>query len=270
MLAFIKRHIKTVSGKEKEQYKALRKLLGFTPNDISLYTLAMTHRSASPLLPDGNRNPANNERLEFLGDAVLETIVSNYLFRELPGVTEGELTQIRSRIVNRMMLDEISKRMGIDRYLVKSDNNNKTQKHVVGNALEALIGAIYLDRGYEFTNRFVLEAILCRYVDIKDIMNTETDFKSRLIEWCQKSKRSIKFSTVQDNESTTQVPYFKSRIIIDGIELGHGKGNSKKEAEQKASWAVSQILGNDEIEDYFMNMIDSCMERYNAQEGKII
>ena len=182
MLAFIKRHIKTDFGTEKEQYRTLRNLLGFTPNDISLYKLAMTHRSASPLLPDGNRNHANNERLEFLGDAVLETIVSNYLFRELPGVTEGELTQIRSRIVNRMMLDEISKRMGIDRYLVKSDNNNKTQKHVVGNALEALIGAIYLDRGYEFTNRFVLEAILCRYVDIKDIMNTETDFKSRLIE----------------------------------------------------------------------------------------
>ena len=270
MFAFIKRHLKTLCGNEKEQYKALRKLLGFTPNDISLYTLALTHRSASPLLPDGNRNHANNERLEFLGDAVLETIVSNYLFTELPDQTEGELTQMRSRIVNRTTLDEISKRMGIDRYLVKCENNNRTQKHVVGNALEALIGAIYLDRGYEFTNRFVLETILNRHVDLMNLMNTETDFKSRLIEWCQKSKRSIKFNTVQDSETMSNVPCFKSRIIIDGIELGLGTGNSKKEAEQKASWAVSQILGNDEIEDYFMNMIDSCMERYNAQEGKII
>lgn len=269
MFSFIRRLTKTF-GKDKEQYKNLRELLGFTPDNLELYTLAMTHRSASQLLPDGNRNHANNERLEYLGDAVLETVVSHYLFTEFPDETEGELTQMRSRIVNRGMLNEISRRMGIDNYLVKGDNNNKTQKHVIGNALEALIGAIYLDKGYEFTQRFVLEAILGRYVDMNDIMNTETDFKSRLIEWCQKSKRSIRFNTVMDKESTAKVPNFKSRIIIDGIELGHGHGNSKKEAEQKASWAVSQILGNDEIEDYFMNMIDSCMEKYNAQKGKIV
>ena len=267
MFAFIKRLAKTL-GKERDQYNNLRKLLGFMPNDIDLYVLAMTHRSAG--LTDGHRNHANNERLEFLGDAVLETVVSHYLFREFPEETEGELTQMRSRIVNRVMLNDISRRMGIENCLVKGDNNNKTQKNVVGNALEALIGAIYLDKGYEFTQRFVEQDIIGKYVDIKDIKNKETDFKSRLIEWCQKSKRSIRFSTVMDKESTTQFPNFKSRIIIDGIELGHGHGNSKKEAEQKASWAVSQILGNDEMEDYFMNMIDSCMEKYNAQEGKIV
>ena len=118
-------------------------------------------------------------------------------------------------------------------------------------------------------NRFVINGVLRRYVDLSDITTTEVDFKSRLIEWCQKSKRSIHFNTASDEESTMRNPRFLSKIIIDGIELGHGTGSSKKEAEQKAAWAVTQIVGNDDIGDFFMDTIDMSFERYTSGDGKV-
>ena len=137
--------------------------------------------------------------------------------------------------------------MGIDKYIVANFNGTYSHKHLNGNAFEALVGAVYLDKGYDFANRFVINGVLRRYVDLSDITTTEVDFKSRLIEWCQKSKRSIHFNTASDEESTMRNPRFLSKIIIDGIELGHGTGSSKKEAEQKAAWAVTQIVGNDAL-----------------------
>lgn len=267
MFDCIKRRFWGRFGKDREFYRTLRELLGVTPDNIDLYKLALIHRSASVMLPDGSA--ANNERLEFLGDAVLEAIVSDFLFIEYPEHTEGFLTQMRSRIVSRASLDDISMRMGIDNHIVANFNGNNNHKHLSGNALEALIGAFYLDKGYDFTNRFVINGILRGHVDLGDITQTETDFKSRLIEWCQKSKRSIHFRTVSDGDSTSCNPRFLSKIIIDGIELGHGAGTSKKEAEQKAAWAVTQIVGNDEIGDFFMDTIDMSLEKYNEGNGRV-
>ncbi len=186
MFDAIKRIFRKRFGKDREFYAVIDRLLGITPDNIELYKLALIHRSASVTLPDGA--PANNERLEFLGDAVLETIVSDFLFIEYPEQTEGFLTQMRSRIVSRASLDEISSKMGIDKYIVANFNGTYSHKHLNGNAFEALVGAIYLDKGYDFANRFVINDVLRRYVDLGDITSTEVDFKSRLIEWCQKSK----------------------------------------------------------------------------------
>lgn len=267
MFDFIKREYRRRFGEDREFYDVIRGLIGITPDNIELYKLALIHRSASVTLPDGT--PANNERLEFLGDAVLEAVVSDFLFIEYPEETEGFLTQMRSRIVSRASLDDISSRMEIDKHIVANFNCTYSHKHLSGNALEALIGAIYLDKGYDFANRVVINDILRVYVDVGDITRTETDFKSRLIEWCQKSKRSIRFNTAIEEGATLQNPTFLSKIIIDGIELGHGSGTSKKEAEQKAAWAVTQIVGNDDIGDYFMDTIDMSLEEYNAGNGKI-
>lgn len=267
MFDYIKRQYARFFGEDKEFYNEIKNLLGIVPDNIDLYKLAMIHRSASVTLPDGTQ--ANNERLEFLGDAVLEAIASDFLFIEYPEHTEGYLSQMRARIVNRTSLDNISSLIGIDNHIVSNMSGSCVNKHMKGNALEAIIGAIYLDKGYDFTNRFVINDILRQYIDLGDITQTDTDYKSRLIEWCQKSKRSINFSTAAESDSTMQSPKFRSKIIIDGIELGHGQGSSKKEAEQKAAWAVTQILGNDDIGDFFMNTIDDSLERYNSQDGKI-
>ncbi len=261
MLNWITREFRRVFGKDP-YYRTIRSLLGFTPDNAELYKVAFIHRSASVVLPDGNA--VNNERLEFLGDAVLEAIVSDYLFIEYPEHTEGFLTQIRSRIVSRASLDDIALRMGFEHHVVAHfPDQGAANKHLYGNALEAIVGAMYLDKGYDFTNRFVIDRVLRCYVDMEDLSHTETDFKSRLIEWCQKSKRTIRFQTAADGEADRQ-PQFLSKVIIDGIELGHGRGGSKKEAEQKAAWAVSQIVGNDDIGDYFMETVDMTLERYNA------
>ena len=179
MFDYLKRTCRKHFGKDREFYAVVHNLLGITPDNIDLYKLALIHRSASVMLPDGN--PANNERLEFLGDAVLETIVSDFLFIEYPEQTEGFLTQMRSRIVSRASLDDISSRMGIDKYIVANFNGTYSHKHLNGNAFEALVGAVYLDKGYDFANRFVINGVLRRYVDLSDITTTEVDFKSRLI-----------------------------------------------------------------------------------------
>ena len=260
MFNWITREFRRVFGKDP-YYRTIRSLLGFTPDNAELYKVAFIHRSASVVLPNGSA--VNNERLEFLGDAVLEAIVSDYLFIAYPEHTEGFLTQIRSRIVSRASLDDIARRMGFEAHIVANFPDPAMYRHLYGNALEAIVGAMYLDKGYEFTNRFVIDRVLRHYVDMEDLSHTETDFKSRLIEWCQKSKRTIRFQTTQDSEATRQ-PQFLSKVIIDGIELGHGRGGSKKEAEQKAAWAVSQIVGNADIGDYFMETVDMTLERYKA------
>jgi ribonuclease-3 len=248
-------------GKDREFYDVVRHLIGITPDNIELYKLALIHRSASVVLPDGMH--ANNERLEFLGDAILEAVVSDFLFIEFPDQSEGFLTRMRSRIVSRASLDEIARNIGLDKYIIANFNGSHSHKYLFGNAMEALIGAIYLDKGYDFTNRLLIDHIFRDNMDMADMTNTETDFKSRLIEWCQKSKREIKFRTGPDTGSTHKNPMFISTVIIDGIELSNGCGTSKKEAEQKASLAVTQIL-DDEVGDYFLDTIDTSFEKYNG------
>ena len=145
-------------SRDREYYKIVKHLFGFLPNNIELYKLALIHRSASLFLEDGT--PINNERLEFLGDAVIEAIVSDYLFIEFPERDEGFLTQLRSKIVSRSTLNALGLRLGLDRHIIVQGGGNFAQKHLYGDALEAMVGAMYLDKGYEFANRLFINEIL--------------------------------------------------------------------------------------------------------------
>ncbi|MBR4994556.1 MAG: ribonuclease III [Alistipes sp.] len=212
-------------------------MFGFIPHNIELYKLALIHKSASVVLEDGRH--INNERLEFLGDAVLECVSSDYLFIEFPDKNEGFLTQLRSKMVSRQTLNEVAKRIGLDDYVITHSSNNLSQKHIYGDAFEAMMGAIYLDQGYDFVNRLLINRIFVDYIKVATLLESETDFKSRLIEWCQKNHHTIHFATTHDKTYSSNHPFFYSKVLIDNMEVGYGAGDSKKEAEQRAAHSVS-------------------------------
>ncbi len=240
-------------GRDREYYAIVDDIFGIYPQNIELYKLALVHRSASIELEDGTH--LNNERLEFLGDSVLEAVVSDYLFIEFPHADEGGLTRLRAKIVSRNTLNFLANKIGLDRYVIQHTNGSIVQKHIHGDALEAMIGAMYLDKGYDRVNELLINRVFRRHLNLDEIISSETDHKSRLIEWCQKSRQSLQFTTGHDHEYTTQHPVFRSVVMIDGIEVGHGTGGTKKEAEQHAAHAVSDVL-SDEIGDYILGSID--------------
>ncbi len=216
-------------------------MFGVRAHNIELYKLALIHKSACIVLDDGSQ--INNERLEFLGDSVIATITSDYLYVEYPFENEGFLTKMRSRIVSRSSLNNISQAMELDNHIISHNNLLAKRKHLGGDAFEAAIGAIYLDKGYDFTNRLLINKIYHNYVDMKQMMVIETDFKSRMIEWCQKSRKSLKIDSKAGDNFTDKTPHFVSVFIIDGKEIGYGVGNSKKEAEQRAANNSAKALG---------------------------
>lgn len=218
----------------------LRKTLGFRPRNYLLYELAFVHKSASLKLADGSH--VNNERLEFLGDAILDAVVSHYLFEMYDHQDEGFLTKIRSRIVNRDNLNALAERVGIDRLLISNVNQNMTGKNLYGNALEALIGAIYLDRGYRFTKRYLIRRVIHHHLDLKELEKTEIDFKSQMIEWAQKHKKEIRFCSSDHFDPEHKLLHFSVKLYIDDQPAGSGEGWSKKEAEQHASEEALQRL----------------------------
>ena len=238
MIDFILRPFRRNFGKDKRFYRAVDDMFGFIAHNIELYKLALIHKSASVVLEDGTH--INNERLEYLGDAVIESVTSEYLFIEFPDKNEGFMTQLRSKMVSRQTLNDVAKRIGLDDYVITHSSNNLSQKHIYGDAFEAMIGAIYLDQGYDFVNRLLINHIFVKYIKVDNLLVEETDFKSRLIEWCQKNHHSIQFHTANDKTYSSSHPFFYSKVLIDGIEVGYGAGDSKKEAEQRASYSVSQ------------------------------
>jgi ribonuclease-3 len=238
MFDFIIRPIRRRFGRDKSFYVAIDDMFGFIPHNIELYKLALIHKSASVELEDGRH--INNERLEFLGDAVIESVTSDYLFIEYPDCDEGFMTQLRSKIVSRQSLNRIASEIGLDKYVISNAAGNVVHKHIYGDAFEAMMGAIYLDQGYDFVNRLLINDIFGRYLSLEDIQQSETDFKSRLIEWCQKNHYTIEFRTGHDHSGSSQHPAFASTVYIGGIAVGHGTGASKKEAEQNAAFSVSQ------------------------------
>lgn len=225
----------------------VRGIFGIRARNIELYKLALMHRSAGIELEDGTH--LNNERLEFLGDAVLETVVSEFLFVEFPRASEGELTRLRSKIVSRQTLDALSARMGLSEHIIHHSGGGSVHKHIDGDALEAMIGAMYLDRGYDRTNRVLITNIFRRHLDIQELIDEETDHKSRLLEWCQKSRQSLRFATDRDEKYTSHRPVFRASVIIEGMEVGHGIGETKKQAEQNASRVVYTALSDDDFLD---------------------
>ncbi|MDX9811652.1 MAG: ribonuclease III [Bacteroidales bacterium] len=211
----------------------LKGLLGFSPGNLSLYEIAFIHRSASFTMPDGKK--INNERLEYLGDSVLDTILSDYLFEKFPDASEGFMTKVRSRIVNRDVLNQLAISMGIDSILVSNVNSSHPTKNLYGDALEALIGAIFIDKGFEKTKKLFINRVFNKFLDLDSIVRTDTDYKSLVFEWVQKHKTNLTFNYREEFDSDLKKSVFSTTLVIDREELGRGQGNSKKEAEQEAS-----------------------------------
>jgi ribonuclease-3 len=230
---FRKRKNGTYILDKREFGSRLKKILGFRPGNLMIYEVAFIHRSASFNLPDGQR--INNERLEFLGDSVLDMILSDFLFEKYPDGSEGFMTKIRSRIVNRDILNQLAISMEINKLLVSNISSGHITKHLYGDALEALIGAIFLDKGLKRTKRFFIKNVLEQYLDLKTIVNTENDFKSLVFEWVQKKKNSLSFTYNEDYDFNLKKSVFTTVLCIGKEEYGKGQGDSKKEAEQEAS-----------------------------------
>ncbi len=211
----------------------LRKIIGFRANNLIIYEAAFIHRSASYTLPDGRR--INNERLEFLGDAVLDAILSDFLFEKFRNANEGFMTKIRSRIVNREVLNQLAISMGIDKILVSNVRTDHSTKNLYGDALEALIGAVFIDKGFRKTKKLFINKVFNKYLDLEKIINTDTDYKSLVFEWVQKHKTSLTFTYNEEYDFKLKKSVFSAKLIIDNAETGTGQGASKKEAEQEAS-----------------------------------
>jgi len=211
-------------------YSHLIRILGFLPGKIGLYELAFIHKSAS--LSDSKGNPLNYERLEYLGDAVLGVIIAEFLYRQFPDRNEGFLTKMRSKIVNGDNLSMLTQQMGLTQLLDNRIQHEQANRHILGDAFEALIGAIYLDKGYRRTRRFVIRRVIRKHVDLIELERNETNFKSQLIEWAQKNKKEVTFYTDIEPYDPT---HFISFVSIGDTLFGSGTGVSKKEAEQNAA-----------------------------------
>lgn len=218
---------------KREFGSRLRKILGFKPGNLRLYEIAFIHRSASYTLPNGKK--VNNERLEYLGDAILDAILSDFLFEKFPDATEGFLTKIRSRIVNRDILNHLAVSMGIDRLLVSNVSSMHSTKNLFGDAFEALIGSVFMDKGFKKTKKLFLKKVLNKYLDLNQIVSTDNDFKSLIFEWAQKNKVNLIFTYSEEYDSDLKKPMFTTILSINREEFGKGQGASKKEAEQEAS-----------------------------------
>lgn len=228
---------------QRKYISLMRNLLGFVPGNIKLYRMAFRHRSVAIILKNGTKN--SNERLEFLGDAVLGAVIADELFKRYPYKTEGFLTEMRSKIVSRVNLNQLAKKLGLDE-LIEYDNrivNFPTkQSSLLGDAFEALIGAIYLDKGYEFTHNFLLMRIIKPHIDILTLENTETNFKSKLIEWCQRHGKDILFEIVPNGEGES-MKLFTVNALVEGENRGVGRDYNKKNAEKLAAEKACEDLG---------------------------
>ena len=204
---FIKR-IKALPHHGKEPYLSFYNIVGFYPDRINLYKEAMTHRSSSIRSIKGRW--VNNERLEFLGDAILDAIVADILYKKFEHKKEGFLTSTRSRIVQRETLNKLAADLGIDKLIVSSTRNLAHNTNIYGDALEALIGAIYLDQGYRVAKKFVYETMIKQHLSIEKVLKSEVDFKSRLIDWGQKLKVEVRFEVTDSSFDAQNTPVFVS------------------------------------------------------------
>jgi ribonuclease III len=230
---FNRRIKRTVLLEKNEFGSTLRKILGFKPGNLRLYEVAFIHRSASFSLPNGQK--INNERLEYLGDAILDAVLSDYLFEKYPEANEGFLTKIRSRIVNREVLNHLAISMGINKVLVSNVSSLHPTKNLYGDAFEALLGAVFIDKGFKRTKKLFLRKVLNKYLDLEKIVSTDTDYKSLVFEWVQKNKASLVFKYKEEYDFKIKKSVFSTTLIINQEELGRGQGSSKKEAEQEAA-----------------------------------
>ena len=232
MLNNIIDRIKLPFRKEKELYLSLYQILGFFPKDINYYKLALMHKS---IMRREKGKPINNERLEFLGDAILGAVVGDIVYHHFEGKREGFLTNTRSKIVQRETLNKLANELGLTSLIMSSGHSNSHNSYVAGNAFEAMVGAIYLDRGYNACMKFMKKRILGQLVNIDKVAYKEVNFKSKLIEWSQKNRVEVDFKLLEQKKDENGSPYFLCQVMIEGIEGCKGRGYSKKESQQLAS-----------------------------------
>lgn len=232
--------IKLPFRKDKELYLLLYGIIGFFPRNISIYKQALLHRSVQQKSDKGRY--VNNERLEFLGDAVLDAAVGDIVYRHFPGKREGFLTNTRSKIVQRSTLNRLAEEMGILQLIQSNTHSLSHNNYMGGNAFEALVGAIYLDRGYDACMRFIEKRILSELINIDKVAYREENFKSKLIEWGQKNHIEISFNFVSEGKGEQGSPIFTYLIQVEGIDAGTGTGYSKKESQQNACRETLRLL----------------------------
>ena len=218
---------------DKPFARQLHHILGFYPHDLDIYREALVHRSLNHHRPQERKK--DNERLEYLGDAVIETVVSDILYHHFRGKREGFLTSVRSKIVQRSSLNRIAKEIGLVELIQASHINHTHNSFISGNAFEALVGAVYLDRGYAHCYRFFEQRIIGKYIELDKVAREDDNFKSKLIEWSQKTQYELVFELTDENIEGTNSPTFRTRVCIEGVECGAGFGYSKKESQQHAA-----------------------------------
>ncbi|HEX5625671.1 MAG TPA: ribonuclease III [Saprospiraceae bacterium] len=246
MLGFLFRFYKRTNhkffSKDKHFAERLRNLMGFTPSNIYIFKLAFYHKSTlHNHAADHNGIYQSNERLEYLGDALLSFVIGEYLFKKYPSANEGFLTKMRSKIVKRKMLNHVAEQMGLD-HLMMEFNQTAISQSMLGNALEALLGAIYIEKGFDFSRHFILSRILKQFIDIDQLEFFDDNYKSQLLEWCQKHSKDIDFR-VLNKFKVDKRDRFRIGVIIDGVEISAAEDYNKKSAEQIASEQAIRHLG---------------------------
>ena len=230
---------------DKQLKQAVKSILGYKPGNIYLYHLAFLHKSATQETLNGIR--INNERLEFLGDAILDAVAADFLFKTFPTRDEGFLTEMRSKIVSRAMLNKLSQKMGINQLIQLDTSSSGTFRSCNGDAFEALIGAMFLDKGYDFTRKIILDRVISRYFDMDDLVNQELNFKSKIIEWSQHEKKQVQFQVLEEVGSGYKKQYI-IELIVDGEAIARGQDYSIKGAEQNAAEKSWRKINGETIE----------------------
>ncbi len=250
--------------KDKESYLCFYRMLGFYPRNIRIYEQALLHKSSSVKSDKGRL--LNNERLEFLGDAILDAVVGDIVYQKFEGKREGFLTNTRSKIVSRESLNHVAEQIGLVKLIKFNTRQSAHNSYMGGNAFEALVGAIYLDRGYEYCKYFMEHRIIGQYLDLEKLSRKEVNFKSKLIEWTQKNKVMIAFELVSQTLDEFNSPVFETEILIEGIHACKGKGYSKKESQQIAAHDTLNKIKKDTA---FLERILSEKALREAPEGTV-
>lgn len=231
-MKIIQKILKSRSDNDGDFFLQIEKILGFKPGTPTIYKSAFTHRSVNK--KDENGKSVSYERLEFLGDAMLSAVISHHLYKQVPGGDEGYLTKMRSKVVSREHLNELGKDLGLIKFVESKIPKEHFGENIHGNVFEALIGAIFLDKGYSYCEKFIYKKVIVPYVDIPKLEGKVISYKSLLIEWCQKVKKPFNFEVYEDNGNETN-KHFAVKLFIDSKLVAKGRATSKKKAEETAA-----------------------------------
>lgn len=231
-MASIKNIFSPRTNENGEFYRTLKRIIGFSPKNTALYEEAFTHRSMNEFNTKGEAK--NYERMEFLGDTLLSTVIAEHLYKKVPGGDEGYLTKMRSKVVSREHLNELGRDLNLIKWVRTSIPTKQFGENIHGNVFEALIGAIFLDRGYRYCNRFIHKRVIKPYVDIQKLEGKVISYKSLFIEWCQKNKKRFKFNIYEDNGNDA-LKHFAVRLLLEDETVAKARATSKKKAEERAS-----------------------------------